>query len=318
MKRKIILIGACIALVGTLIAVVGFAMGGFNIEMINTRKFVTTEYPIDADFDSIAVNSNVAGLKLLPSEDGVAKAVCYLDEKIRYDVRVEDGKLLMKEIDERKWYEQIGISWGNQTVTLYLPKSEYDSLSFESNVGSLNMGEEFSFGDVTVNSDTGYLLSSSRITGMLDVSMDTGAINVSDAQPSKVTLESDTGSIILKDVNASGNIAVECDTGKVSFTNVACKDLTVEYATGAVEMKNTVCAGKAEIDGATGSISLDRFDAAKIDVEITTGSVYMLLLSEKKVHASSSTGNVNAQNPGVGGECRVSTSTGSIDVRFAD
>ena len=91
MKRKIIIIGACIALVGILIAVVGFAMGGFNIEMLNTKKFVTTEDPIDADFDSSAVSSNVAGLKLLPSEEGAAKAVEALRDKGVKDVIVTMG-----------------------------------------------------------------------------------------------------------------------------------------------------------------------------------------------------------------------------------
>ena len=153
MNTKLILtlvIAAGLIFLGIAVAACGFAMSGFDIKKLTTDQEVTNYVTIDQDFDSIIIDATTADLKILPSTDGKCKIDLVERENLYFMPSVENGILTVNEIDDRKWYEHIGIGWSNMSITLYLPKEQYDSLTVELTTGRAQIDSGLEFGKVDI------------------------------------------------------------------------------------------------------------------------------------------------------------------------
>lgn len=121
---------------------------------------------------------------------------------------------------------------------------------------------------------------------------------MSELTAENIDFSTTTGDININNVNVNGNVETETDTGNITLNNVVAK-------------------GDFEIESSTGNVKFEKSDAAQIFVKTSTGNVTGNLLSEKIFITETSTGNVSVPKTASGGKCKITTSTGNIEIHTA-
>ena len=79
-------------------------------------------------------------------------------------------------------------------------------------------------------------------------------------------------------------------------------------------MTSLVASERIDITRTTGDVTFDRCDAAEITVSVSTGDVTGTLLTPKIFQAHSNTGKINVPEYWEGGKCKITTTTGKIEI----
>ena len=95
-----------------------------------------------------------------------------------------------------------------------------------------------------------------------------------------------------------------------------CNKLDIKINTGDTELVNTLANEDFNMNGNTGDVELDRFDASNIYIDLSTGNVKGTILSNKIFNAKSQTGSVNVPETYTGGICKITVSSGNINIRY--
>ena len=308
MKTWFIIAGALI-LLGSLIFTMsscasGWSMSGKREEKINE---------ITEDFDGIAIDTDTADISILHSDDGSCKIVAYDIKKINYSVNIENGILKIKLNDTRKWFEKI-FNMGSSSLTIYLPESEYTSLTIKEDTGDIEVSDSFTFGKIDIDLSTGDTEIYADVTDELKIIGSTGDVKIKDISCASLDVKLSTGDVEISGVSCLGDASVKLSTGDVSITDMTCNNLTSNGGTGIINMTNVIANGKFTIERSTGDVKFKKCDAAEIYVKTDTGDVTGTLLSEKIFIASTSTGKVRVPETVIGGKCKITTSTGDIKI----
>ena len=324
---------AALILAGMVVFAIALALCGGDITKLGTVDYVETTFEPSGDFENISINVFTTDLKLLPSEDGKCRIVCYEDEKVSHTAEVKDGALVIDTKDSRRWLGFISLSFKRPTMEIYLPKNEYEFLDIDTDTGAVYLPNNFTFESININGNTGSVVCYASAKKDMDFELDTGPILLCDVSAGDIRLQTDTGSIKLNGgtvaesievktgtgfVNleniSCGSIHAEADTGLVSLENTSCGDLYAETDTGYIKLENVVGSGKFELLSDTGYIDLNGCDAAELYIETDTGTVRGELLTNKIFFAESDTGHVSVPKSMTGGRCEIKTDTGSIEM----
>lgn len=333
--KKWLIAALALILAGAAMFATALALCGWDITKLGTVDYVETTLEPSGDFDNISINVYTTDLRLLPSEDGKCRIVCYEDEKVSHTAEVKDGTLVIDTNDARKWLNFISISFTSPTMEVYLPKSEYENLDISTDTGAVYLPNNFTFESINIDGNTGAVSCHSSAKGDVDIELDTGALVVSNVSAGSMKLKTDTGIIELSGNTVAENIDVasatgfvsleniscgdlraKADTGRVSLDGVTCGDLHAETDTGSIALENVVGSGKFELISDTGHIGLNGCDAAELYIETDTGSVSGELLTDKIFFAESDTGRVSVPKSMTGGRCEIKTDTGSIEMEI--
>ena len=146
LSTKIWLIAALslILLAGVVFASVMTALD-WDFTRLYTIKYETNEYEITDDFSGFVINTDVADIDFVPSENGKYSVECYEQENMPHEISVKNGMLTVRVIDTRKWYEYISINFESPKITVCVPAGEYGALSVKSSTGDVTLPKEFSF-----------------------------------------------------------------------------------------------------------------------------------------------------------------------------
>ena len=332
--KKWLIAALALILAGAAMFTTALALCGWDIAKLGTVDFVETTLEPSGDFENISINVYTTDLRLLPSEDGKCRIVCYEDEKVSHTAEVKDGALVIDTNDTRKWFT-VSLSFKSPTMEVYLPKSEYENLDISTDTGAVSLPIALTFDRIKINGNTGAVSCHSSARGDVDIELDTGALVVSNVSAGSMKLKTDTGIIELSGSTVAENIDVasatgfvslenitcgdlraKADTGRVSLYGVTCNDLHAETDTGSIALENVVGSGKFELISDTGHIGLNGCDAAELYIETDTGSVSGELLTDKIFFAESDTGRVSVPKSMTGGRCEIKTDTGSIEMEI--
>ena len=312
--KRLLIIAACLMAAGVLLFAGASAAYGGDFTRLGTVRYETKTYAPRGKFDSISIEVDTAKIELVPSDDGKCRVDCYEAEKVTHSVTVENGTLVIKTVDTRKWYEHIGIFFESPSLTVYLPQEAYTSLSVDTATGDVTIPGDFTFEAVKIRSDTGDVHCLASVSGAVEMRTHTGDITMNDLSAGELHLVTNTGEIRVSSVKCEGMIDVETDTGDIKLAGVACADLTAESDTGTIVLANVVALGRFLIETDTGDVRFDSSDAAEISVKTDTGDVTGTLLSEKVFITESNTGRVNVPKTITGGRCEIETETGDIRI----
>ncbi|MBO7150681.1 MAG: DUF4097 family beta strand repeat protein [Clostridia bacterium] len=291
-------------------------------------------HDVTEPFQSISLETVTADVTFLPTDGDSAKVVCFEEQKVKHSVFVEDSKLRIFAIDERKWYDYIfSFSFKTPKITVYLPHLAYGALTLKTNTGDVNIPDHFTFASVDIAGSTGDVTCASKVDGTVRIKISTGDISMQNAEVGATELKVSTG-----DVSFSGcaqSLCVETSTGDISvqnaevgsmdlrvstgdacLTNVICQSLKTMGDTGDVRLENVIAAEKFSIERSTGDVRFDACDAAEIFVKTDTGDVKGSLLSEKVFLTKTSTGKIDVPSCEAGGRCEITTSTGDIRIEI--
>ena len=311
-----LIIAIALVVVGAGVFTAALAACGWDFSKLSTVQFETNTYSGTDRITGIRVDTDTADIRFAPSEDGQWKVVCHEAEKMNHTVSVKDGILTIKVVDEREWYDHIGIWIGSETVTLYLPEQEYASLVIRESTGDVEVPKAFRFGTIDINVSTGAVRNYASATGVIKITASTGDIHVEDVSAASMELSVTTGHVTGRGLTCEGKLSVGVSTGDAQLTDVKCENFTSDGSTGDIVLKDVIATGKMSIDRSTGDVKFDACDAAEILVETSTGNVTGSLRSDKIFIARASTGDVDVPATTSGGKCQITTSTGDIRIRI--
>ena len=298
--KKATKIGLLTAVFFILTGMIVFCAAAFSVhwdfKKFNTQKYETKLYDISEDFRHIAIKNDIVDIVFLPSEDETCKVICHEQENFRYSATVRNETLLIEVTDERKWYDHIGINFGEEPkLTVYLPKEEWASLSIQGNTCDLEIPQNFKFQNA-------------------DLVLSTGDIHFYASVSENIKVKTGSGDITLENLKCTEEIRISVSTGDIKLKNIACKTLVSTGNTSDIVLKNVIASEKFSITTSTGDVKFDGCDAAEISVATGTGDVSGTLLSEKKFMPKTSTGDIEVPKTENGGLCEITTSTGDIEI----
>ncbi len=318
MKTKICIITAVsFILIGAIIFVGAMSMLKWNFKGLNTTKYETKVHIIDDSFKNISIGTDTAHIVFVKSKIGRCEVECVEREKESHTVLVQDGTLVIKLNDTRKWYHHISFfSFGTPKITVHLPEDKYSSLTINSSTGDAEIPSEFTFDNIDIKASTGNVNCKATTVDDLKIKLSTGHINVDNITAGNINLTASTGDINIKLVDCSGKIETMVSTGKTDLTDVTCESLLSNGSTGDMTLTNVVAAKDFNITRSTGDIIFDKCDANEIFATTDTGNVRGNLLSTKVFICNTDTGRVSVPKTTEGGKCEITTDTGDIKIEI--
>ena len=269
---------AVLTVLGGALITGAMAANNWDIKRLGTVKYINNTYEIGEDFKNISIDVKTSDIVLEKSADKKCRVEFYEAVKVKHTAEVKNGTLVISEKDRREWYDHLAFySFERARMTLYLPKGVYEELSIDNVTGDFKSSADFTFGKISMNTVT-------------------GDIRLSNANAEKVDISVTTGNVELNEVNVKGDLSVKTTTGDVCF-------------------KDTVSSGLLSVNGTTGDIRFDNSDAEEISVSTTTGDITGTLRTEKDFSTDTNTGDVNVPDSDAGGECRLKTVTGDIEIK---
>ena len=317
--------GSLVALlvIGTAAFVAGGVLIGVGIHNNSKNEVVVTNtHTLENDFTDIKINLETASLYIKQATDDKVTVVCNERKKTYHDVKIEDGKLVIKQVDKRRWYEKFlfSVFWADFDVTVYLPGTSYANYSSYSATGKTEIDSFVTFNNVDITASTGSIKVNSTVTNDIKVNNTTGSITVDGiGSPNSVNLKNSTGSIKLLNTLATGDIIVSNSTGGCKIENVTCQNIKATASTGSVNLDNVQAVDNMELKSSTGGVRFYNSDANYIKASTSTGSIKGSVLTGKMFTAKSDTGSVHVPPSTSGtGTCELKSSTGSINVEIVE
>ncbi|MGN1444521.1 MAG: DUF4097 family beta strand repeat-containing protein [Acutalibacteraceae bacterium] len=287
----------------------------FDFTKLSTVEYETGTYEVNEDFDKISIHADTTEIAFVPSDDEQCRIVSFETEKVRCSASVQNETLMIHFTDTRnKWYDYIGVFLQNPKITVCLPQDEYVSLIIDTDMGDVTIPKDFIFENLEIKGSTADVQCLASVSNVMEIKLNTGAIEVDDLTASEISLTATTGDISVNSVAAKGNIEIETTNGAVTLTNVNCADLTAESDTGTISLNNVVASDSFSIENNTGNVRFENSDASQISVKTSTGDVTGTLRSEKIFITETATGDISVPKTVKGGKCKITTGTGNIKI----
>lgn len=304
----------CLVFIGSIVfgGVMMFIKWDFT--KLCTVEYETNTYELSDNFNDISVISNTSEIEFIISDNEQCKVVCYEEVSEKHSVSVENDVLLIKVVDAKKWYEHIGIFNGSPKITVYLPKSEYKTLSVKDDTGAVSVPKDFRFESADISTSTGFVKYSASVSDFVNIEASTGSIQVNDISAKTVDLVVSTGKVTVSSVSCEEDISVNVSTGKTELTDVKCKSFTSKGNTGKIDLDSVVASENISIERSTGDVTFSKCDAYEMFVKTDTGDIRGSILSSKVFITRSDTGRINVPHTTDGGKCEMMTDTGDIQI----
>ena len=269
--------GLLLVLLGGAIFFGALVAANFDFREFSTSEYEDRCYEITEEFVSVSILATTADIFVLPTDGTVVRVECHELQNVTHTVSVREGVLTVEEKDMRTWSEQIGITFGSQSVTIYLPEGLWRGLSVRAATSDVAVsGLSFDTIDVTLN----------------------------------------TGDLDMKDVTCTGTVTLQATTGDVELENLTCAELVSNADTGDLTMEHVLVSGKMFIERSTGDVEFEGCDAAEICIQTSTGDVEGSLSRAKTFVIETRSGEKQIPEGTSGGPCKITTVTGDIEVEI--
>lgn len=312
-KKVAIIVAVVMIVAGLAVSAGALFMLDFDFTKLNTISFVTNTYEIDEEISSISVNGAECDVRILPSEDGSCKVVCQESDKISHTIDVENNELVVERHDNRKWYEHIGVYWGEMEIAIYIPQGEYDDLYAKNLSGDIVIPEGFSFESAEVQSTSGSVRFLADVSGELSAQSTSGDVYIANASPTKLKATSTSGDVTIDHVTVQGSVIVKVVSGDMKLSGIRCESVTVNATSGDIDFSDVVTTDSIQAENVSGDIDLHMCDGASLWLKTSSGDVSGTLLTEKMFLTDTSSGDVDVPRSASGGECEIITVSGDIE-----
>lgn len=301
-----------------LLLLIVFSMGLLTLTACSLSDYETNIHKINEEFDNISIKTDTADITFVLSDDGMCRVVCYEDAKKSHSVEVQDGTLAVNVVNNKKWYDYIGVNIDSPKITVYLPEAAYSSLVIEESTGDIEISKDFKFKSIDISLSTGNIKCYASAVENIKIAASTGDIYAEGISASSLDLTVSTGNVTVSSATCDGDITIGVSTGKTYITDVACKNLTSTGSSGDISLKNVISTEKISVERSTGDVTLDRSDAAELFIMTSTGDVEGSLLTNKVFITKTDTGRIDVPNSIIGGRCEITTDTGDIKISISE
>lgn len=305
---------ASLVVLGLVVLSAVMAVNHWDFTELNTEKYETNTHEIGEAVHNISMKTDTADILFVPSEDGKCRVVCYEPQNAKHAVIVQGDTLTIHAVNEKEWYEQVGITTETPAITLYLPNAEYGNLFVEESTGDIEIPKDFRFANINITTSTGEVTNYASASEGIQVSTNTGYIRVENISADTLDLSVSTGSVTVAGAACEGDLRIKVSTGKTNLTDAVCRNVISRGSTGDIVLKNVIAAERFSIERSTGDVTLEQCDAAELFIETDTGDVTGSLLSDKVFFTETATGDVSVPKSTTGGTCEITTRTGDISI----
>lgn len=269
MKRNITVLGAILLAAGILLGTIGFASVGFNPDKLQRDvNFEQKQYVIGSDKVKAIMVADVNNtIEVTRSADRNITITYYESDKDHYEIGVgSDGKLSMRYIDSRRWYEYMGINWGlkDTRVTVALPADYRSDLEITTVNGTVDIEDQMAGTLHAATTNGNIRLNKVDVTGEAGVSTVNGQITLSGLRADSVVAQCMNGRIQVDGVSVNTSIDMSTTNGSISGTVAgSAQDYTVSAGTvnGSSNLSNTA-GGAKSLSAHTTNGSIDiRFES---------------------------------------------------------
>lgn len=295
-----------------------FSMGLLTLTACSLSDYETNIHKINEEFDNISIKTDTADIAFVLSNDGMCRVACYEEAKISHSVEVQNGTLTVNVVNNKKWYDYIGVNIDSTKITVYLPEKAYSSLVIEESTGDIEISKDFKFKSIDISLSTGNVKCYASAVENITIASSTGDIYAEGISASSLDLTVSTGNVTVSSVTCEEDITIGVSTGKIYLTDVACKNLTSTGSTGDISLKNVISTEKISVERSTGDVTLDHSDASELFIMTSTGDVEGSLLTNKVFIIKTDTGRINVPNSITGGRCEITTDTGDIKISILE
>lgn len=324
MKKSIVSIGVlCILFVALFV---------FLSSCHGAGAYEEKSFSVDQEFSILIIDADTENISFVVSNNEKCSVVSIERERVYHTVTNEGGKLTVKTVDDRRWYEKFGISYDNR-ITVYLPRSISTSVIINADTGNVEIPEDFTFEHIDINIDTGNVICNASATTFISIESDTGNILMKNNSAEKVELETETGNIsasgarcdylsaktetgdiLASDIICTDELRASVDTGKTVLSNITCKSFVSTGDTGRIQLSSVIVEEKMAIKRNSGDVRFDKCDAGEVEIITDTGDVKGSFLTEKIIFAETDTGRVDVPKLTSGARCDITTDTGDIKI----
>lgn len=303
-------------IIGSVLLTAGATVFAVAVANANKVEPQTFEYKLDdKEFANFNFDLDTSDVEFVVSNE--KKVVVTETKNVVHDVVVSDNTLIVKQKDNRKWY-QYAFSFVQFKIraTVYLPAGTYGDFKFNNHTGDLLVPNNYTFNNVSVEEHTGNVNMKTPVNNTVNIKASTGNITLADMNPKSLNIKVDTGNVKLDNMNVEGDIKSESSTGNQKLTGIRCTNLNIKTSTGNQSLTDVVASKVMTLRASTGDIKLDGCDGIeKIDIKTSTGFIKGTILTGKVFIASSSTAKPHVpENDRSGGDCILETSTGAINI----
>ena len=284
----------CIAgLVVGFVSWIGLEFDLTMISRINHESNGYDGYETEEEFERIVIETKTADIivgNMTISMSEKYNVTCYEETRLKHTVTVQDGTLFIKVEDTRKWYDKLIKPREDAEVRVWIPfeKEEFKSIEIKSETGDVTVGYGLQFDKMTIETDTGDVLTVSKVLDELKVKTSDGGININN-ENRKHWYPEDT------DKGEALFVSAETDTGAVYLGDMTCCNLKVKSQTGDVTFKN---------------FEVLEFISVENDTEVVTET----LLSGKTFHTE--TGQDDIPESNVMGTVEIRTDKGKTEIEI--
>lgn len=337
-KNATVLALICIA-AGLAISLAVFSVIGFDVSRLNTMKFETNTYDVTERFSDIRVEGAECDIRLVPSQTGACTVVCTEGEKISHTVTVKDGTLTVTRTDQRRWYERIGVYWGEMSVTVQLPAGAYGNLYIKSVSGGIKVPDGFTFARAEVYSTSGEIDYAADTEQDLILKTTSGELSAGGLAAGTAEVRSTSGDVTIHSVGLRGDLAVETVSGEIGLEGVSAQAASIQSTSGEAKLRNVSTTGRMsvrtasgdvrltdvaasapmEVQTVSGEVKLERSDAQTLWIKTTSGDVSGTLLTGKRFVTQTTSGDVRVPDSSPqGGTCEITTVSGDIHINYGN
>lgn len=221
---------------------------------------------------------------------------------------------MIQSADPGGWYAQVGLYFDTPKITVYLPESQYRTLTVTGSTGAIELPEAFTFERAEVTSSTGNVVFCAAVSGAASIQTTTGDIRAEHTSADALNLTVTTGAVHVSDVTCQNDLTVSVSTGKAHLRNVSYGTLLSTGSVGSIALDHVTAANQISIERSTGHVELAACDASELHLKTDTGDVTGSLLSGKIFFAESDVGSVDVPKTTTGGVCEFRTDTGKIAI----
>ena len=261
-------------------------------------------------YDAVEIHAVNVDVTVTNAGDGQPAVDAKTDPAFRVNIESKDGKLMIEEVDLRKWYQKIGIfSPKPGKIEVRLADGEYSDLNVESDNGDIVIKVDLhdmralSFGDIstnTVNGDTDINLLT--VSGIVLSKSKNGNINLVIGHDPAEGLP---WTSLVSGMTTNGNITDQSVAGTKSFT------------TGNGRITSTGRFGMLYAKTVNGDIELNSVLGDKVNAESVNGAIKAILLKPMNYVTSSKNGRVTVPKETGESPFVASTVNGNITIEIA-
>lgn len=254
-KKTTCILAAVLIAVGVIISLAVIFMIGGDFTQLSSAVLVEKTFPVEESFRNIHLYTQSGNVELALSENEDCYVVCNMYAYMEPTVTVEADSLVFTLLDNMELNDHIGIYFDMAKITVYLPQTEYESLSIGTYNGSVSVPSTFQFDEAEVLSIRGDV--DFRADVKQDLSSETvyGNISLSNVNAEEIICKAEQGDIRLTDCDAD-SLKLETVNGNVTGNLLSEKVFTIAAETGNIDVPGTESGGSCEITTVHGNVEI--------------------------------------------------------------